>query len=108
MEITTTVSVPIVISIPDAEDGKAVKAAVRQVRAGPAASRPAGRPRQGKRPNPKSDRIRVWPEARETVNRLLGDLGDTYMDVATNLILLGAQALRDQAEQPGEGVAGMD
>ena len=88
MEITTTVSVPIVISIPDpAVDNPGIPSATQVIRA-----------KHGQRPNPASDRIRVRKEARDAVNHLLGDLGDTYMDVATNLILLGVQALREQAD----------
>ena len=92
MEITTTVSVPIVISIPDPVVGNpGVPSATQVIR--------TKCPRKhGQRPNPASDRIRVRKEARDAVNHLLGDLGDTYMDVATNLILLGVQALREQAD----------
>lgn len=92
MEITTTVSVPIVISIPDpAVDNPEVPSTTQVIRA-------KCPKKHGQRPNPASDRIRVRKEARDSVNHLLGDLGDTYMDVATNLILLGVQALREQAD----------
>jgi len=92
MEITTTVSVPIVISIPDpAVDNPEVPRTTQVIRA-------KCPKKHGQRPNPASDRIRVRKEARDAVNHLLGDLGDTYMDVATNLILLGVQALREQAD----------
>lgn len=92
MEITTTVSVPIVISIPDpAVDNPGIPSATQVIRA-------KCPKKHGQRPNPASDRIRVRKEARDAVNHLLGDLGDTYMDVATNLILLGVQALREQAD----------
>lgn len=55
MEITTTVSVPIVISIPDpAVDNPGIPSATQVIR--------AKCPRKhGQRPNPASDRIRVWP-----------------------------------------------